>query len=66
MPDLRMQSVGGGDGKRLFVLTQADKRRTSAVFARIAQQDAADGHHAEEEIVVKMRNDLQGTECRET
>ena len=47
-----MQSVGGGDGKRLFVLTQADKRQTSAVFARIAQQDATDGHHAEEEIVV--------------
>ena len=35
---------------------------TSAVFARIAQEDAADGHHAEQEIVVKVGNDLERTE----
>lgn len=64
-PDLsnfRMKSGGRSRGNACVLLTDVAKRQTSAVFARIAQQDPADGHHAEEEIVVQMRNDLQGTE----
>ena len=64
-PDLsnfRMKSGGRSCGNACVLLTNVAKRQASAVFARIAQQDPADGHHAEEEIVVQMRNDLQGTE----
>ncbi len=64
-PDLtnfRMKSGGRSRGNACVLLTNVAKRQASAVFARIAQQDPADGHHAEEEIVVQMRNDLQGTE----
>lgn len=64
-PDLsnfRMKSGGSSRGNACVLLTDVAKRQTSAVFARIAQQDPADGHHAEEEIVVQMRNNLQGTE----
>ena len=64
-PDLsnfRMKSGGRSCGNACVLLTDVAKRQTSAVFARIAQQDSADGHHAEEKIVVQMRNDLQGTE----
>lgn len=64
-PDLsnfRMKSGGRSCGNACVLLTDVAKRQTSAVFARIAQQNPADGHHAEEEIVVQMRNDLQGTE----
>ena len=64
-PDLsnfRMKSGRSSRGNACVLLTDVAKRQTSAVFARIAQQDPADGHHAEEEIVVQMRNDLQGTE----
>ena len=64
-PDLsnfRMKSGGRSRGNACVLLTNVAKRQASAVFARIAQQYPADGHHAEEEIVVQMRNDLQGTE----
>ena len=64
-PDLsnfRMKSGGRSRGNACVLLTNVAKRQASAVFARIAQQDSADGHHAEEEIVVQMRNDLQRTE----
>ena len=64
-PDLsnfRMKSGGRSRGNACVLLTNVAKRQTSAVFARIAQQDSADGHHTEEEIVVQMRNNLQGTE----
>ena len=60
--NFRMKSGGRSRGNACVLLTDVAKRQASAVFARIAQQDAADGHHAEEEIVVQMRNDLQGTE----
>ena len=61
-PNFDAIGTRGRRGNACVLLTNVAKRQTSAVFARIAQQDPADGHHAEEEIVVQMRNDLQGTE----
>ena len=60
-PEFRCHRDGRSRGNACVLLTDVAKRQTSAVFARIAQQDPADGHHTKEEIVVQMRNDLQGT-----